>query len=155
MEFEYVPSTPDQFKAIIEKAPDDILFGMGFRKWDTMNNLIAENNQKPEKETIQIPIINPEDIDKELSQPTEVKMKIEGSNLCVEIGKEIGCPTELLPVDENVWMIPGEWYNAIPEGFMVTGLWGQSYPFEKEKSDDDIRFGCLPYGFRRAVAEKV
>ena len=153
LEFEYVPATEEQFRAVIEKAPWDILKGMGFRKWDTMNNIIAENNEKPAKHTIQIPIINPEDIDLDAKQPDDAKIKIEGSNLCVEVGKETGCPSELLEVDEDILMIPGEWYNSIPNGFMVTGLWGESYPFEKGKSDDDIRFGCLPYGIRRAVAK--
>ena len=62
-------------------------------------------------------------------------------------------PTELLEVDEDILLFPGEWYHIIPNGFMVTGLYGESYPFNLGESDDDIRFGCLAYGIRRIVGE--
>ena len=35
---------------------------------------------------------------------------------------------------------------------MVTGLYGEQYEFHINKADDDIRFGCLPYGFQRDIA---
>jgi len=67
-------------------------------------------------------------------------------------------PTEILadccmvPWDEEskVWLFPGEWYPHIPEGYMVTDINGNDEPFEKGKTDDDIRFGCLSFGFRRS-----
>ena len=45
------------------------------------------------------------------------------------------------------WLYPGEWYDHIPEGYEVIGLSGENYKFAKDESDDDIRYGCLPYGF--------
>lgn len=138
LEFEYIPSTPEQFQAIVDKAPWDILKGMGFRKWDTMNNVIGENKDKHVSNKISIPIINAP----------------EGENYEVECGRG-EAPIEELTEDQDIILIPGEWYNAIPNGFIVTGLYGEKYPFEKGKSDDDIRFGCLPYGITRAVAKKV
>lgn len=156
-EFEYVPATEEQFGAVIEKAPTDILRGMGFGKWDSMNNLIKENNEAQPKHEISIPLLNPEDALDSFNpdaEKQEGKMRIENGALKVQCGKEEGVPTELLEQDEDVLLFPAEWYNAIPNGFMVTGLYGESYPFEKGKSDDDMRFGCLAYGIRRAVAKK-
>lgn len=134
LEFKYLPANKKEFMAVIEKAPWDILFGMGFRKWESMNNLIKENNAMKPKERIKIPIIN---------APSKT--------YDVDIGKNEDTPQELLEEDEMILMIPGEWYRIIPEGFMVTGLYGEQYPFVEGESDDDIRFGCLPYGIRRVV----
>lgn len=47
------------------------------------------------------------------------------------------------------YLFPGEWYNLIPNGFEVTGIFGKKYQFINGESDDDIRYGCLPYGFIR------
>lgn len=150
--FEYVPVTEDQFKTVIENAPTDILRGMGFGKWSSMNSLINENNEAKPKHTISIPLLNPEDALDSFNPDApkqEGKMRIENGSLKVECGKEEGTPTELLDEDEDVLLFPAEWYNIIPNGFIVTGLCGESYPFVKGKSDDDMRFGCLAYGIRR------
>ncbi len=53
------------------------------------------------------------------------------------------------------FLFPGEWYKHLPEGFEVTGLSGEKYKFEQGVSDDDIRYGCLPYGFIRNEAKTV
>lgn len=50
---------------------------------------------------------------------------------------------------EYHYLFPGEWFKHLPNGFEVVGLFGERYPFIKETSDDDIRLGCLPYGFVR------
>lgn len=47
------------------------------------------------------------------------------------------------------YLYAGEWFNDLPEGAKVYGLFGEVYEFNAETSDDDIRFGCLPYGFIR------
>ncbi len=131
LEYNYIPSTAKDFMAIVNSAPTDILIGLGFRRWDTMNNLIKENKGSPVGRKIEIPIINSKD------------------TLPVEVGRQPDHPIKLLEVDEDVLLIPGEWYKIIPDGFMVTGLYGEQYPFKKGESDDDIRFGCLPYGIRK------
>ena len=120
LEFDYVPETSEEFNGIVNKAPWDILKGLGFRKWDTMNNLIKEHIENST-----------------------------GSSECVSDHQD--CPSELLKKDKMVILFPGEWYNIIPEGFEVTGLYGETYKFEKESSDDDIRFGCLPYGIKMDI----
>lgn len=130
LDYDWKPKTKEQFYAVIDKAPWNILKGLGFRKWDSMNNLIKENNERPANHLVEITVIN----DK---QP-----------LVINMGRK-DCPSKLLEVDEDVLLIPGEWYSIIPDGFMVTGLWGEQYPFKKSESDDDIRFGCLPYGIRK------
>lgn len=46
----------------------------------------------------------------------------------------------------EVWLFPGEWYNSIPAGLEIAGLSGELEAFVSGHTDDDIRFGCLPYG---------
>ena len=122
---------------VIAIAPWPVLYGMGFRKWSHMNELIQENiDAKPSKK-INIPIIN-SDGD---------KMQITG-------GKRRDVPTLLLNHDRDVIMFPGEWYHSIPDGFLVTSLYGEQYEFKKKEADDDIRYGCLPYGFQRPCVKK-
>ena len=54
-----------------------------------------------------------------------------------------------LKEDEIHYLFPGEWYKHLPEGFEIVDISGNKEKFEHGKSDDDIRFGCLPYGFVR------
>ena len=135
-DFEYVPYTVDQFYGVIKKAPWDILKGMGFSKWASMNNLIEENNLRKENDKIEIPFINSD------------------GKILIDMGKK-ELQKELLEIDEYVILFPGEWFNVIPKEFIVTGLFGESYEFDKNTSDDDIRYGCLPYGFRRVITKKI
>lgn len=48
-----------------------------------------------------------------------------------------------------LYLFPGEWYAHIPAGFEVVDIMGNRERFEPGVSDDDIRFGCLPYGVLR------
>jgi hypothetical protein len=133
LEYGYRPKNEEEFKVIIEKAPWKILEGLGFRKWDSMNNIIKENMSRNDK-SVSIQIIN--------ARPGEEK------EMVFDLTHK-GCPTELLDPDEEVILIPGEWYRLIPDGFMVTDIFGITEPFIKGETDDDIRFGCLSYGIRR------
>jgi len=47
------------------------------------------------------------------------------------------------------WLYPGEWYDCIPESYEVVDIFGVVEQFERGVTDDDIRFGCLAYGFIR------
>lgn len=62
--------------------------------------------------------------------------------------KAIGCGAwdEPNAKGEQLWLLPGEWYNHIPEGMPLTCIDGTTEPFERGKTDDDIRYGCLAYG---------
>lgn len=133
LDFHYVPDNEDDFSAVLGNAPWDILKGMGFRKWSKMNDLIKENLEMESSKTISIPVINS---DKPMN---------------VLVGRQESYPTKLLEVDADMIMFPGEWFGAIPEGFIVTGLYGEQYSFHKAIADDDIRFGCLAYGFQKLV----
>jgi len=70
--------------------------------------------------------------------------------------QEIGCRAWNDPLDDDaenlkfegkcLMLFPGEWYASIPEGFEVVTISGARKKFERGKTDDDIRFGCLAYG---------
>ena len=53
--------------------------------------------------------------------------------------------------EEGHYLYPKEWYEFIPAGYMVTDIFGDNERFVPGETDDDIRFGCLPYGFRTAA----
>ena len=56
LEFESLPKTEEEFHKVINDAPWDILFGMGFRKWDTMNNIIMKNKERTGAKVVGIPM---------------------------------------------------------------------------------------------------
>ena len=45
------------------------------------------------------------------------------------------------------WLYPKEWYAIIPNGLAIVQIDGSSETFERGKTDDDYRFGCLSFGF--------
>lgn len=45
------------------------------------------------------------------------------------------------------WLYPSEWYASIPDGYEITDINGTVENFQTGVTDDDIRFGCLAYGF--------
>lgn len=63
-------------------------------------------------------------------------------------------PTEKLENDIDIILFPGEWHDIIPKGFVVTGLYGETYAFDPNIDGDDIRFGCLAYGIQRPKVTK-
>lgn len=50
---------------------------------------------------------------------------------------------------QETWLYPGEWYDHIPDGYEVVDINGQAEPWKHGECDDDTRFGCLAFGFRR------
>jgi hypothetical protein len=70
------------------------------------------------------------------------------SKLSKETLKAIGCCPWDEPNDkgEVLWLLPGEWYDRIPEGFPLTCIDGKTEPFKRGETDDDTRYGCLAYG---------
>jgi hypothetical protein len=62
--------------------------------------------------------------------------------------KAIGCCPWDEPNEngEVLWLLPGEWYDRIPDGFPLTCIDGTTEPFKRGETDNDIRFGCLAYG---------
>ena len=47
---------------------------------------------------------------------------------------------------DNHWLLPAEWYDHIPDGTILESINGEVFEFEHGVSDDDRRFGVLPYG---------
>jgi len=47
------------------------------------------------------------------------------------------------------WLYPAEWYEFIPNGYTITDINGEDKLFIPGETDDDIRYGCLAYGFKR------
>lgn len=47
------------------------------------------------------------------------------------------------------YLFPGEWINHIEYNTIVLCISGEKLRWVKGKMDDDIRFGCLAYGFMR------
>ncbi len=56
--------------------------------------------------------------------------------------RELGC----CPWDETLMLFPWEWYDKIPDGYLVTSISGRTEPFVHGETDNDKRFGCLAYG---------
>jgi hypothetical protein len=54
----------------------------------------------------------------------------------------------LLRWDDH-WLFPKEWYDLIPEGYLVVDICEVSEPFKKGETCNDSRFGALAYGFKR------
>lgn len=61
--------------------------------------------------------------------------------------KDAGCGIWNKEGGKTHWLYPHEWYDFIPDGYEITDICGNVEPFEKGKTDDDIRYGCLAYGF--------
>lgn len=151
-----VPQTEEEFYQIVNNAGGQELKEYGFRKWETMNNLIKENiAHKDDSKMVNIPVFNASTPEQAADLITGIInddiVKSDGSML-MDLAPKEPVPMELLEQDEDVILFPGEWYNIIPNGFKCTSLYGEESVFIKGKSDDDIRFGCLPYGIRRKVA---
>lgn len=55
--------------------------------------------------------------------------------------------------EEGHWLYPAEWYDYIPEGYIVTAIDDEEKPFQRGVTSDDRRFGCLAYGFKKTQPE--
>ncbi len=49
--------------------------------------------------------------------------------------------------DWTHYLFPAEWYECIPDGYMITDICGDEEAFVSGETDDDIRCGMLPYGW--------
>jgi hypothetical protein len=137
LDFEVKPSNEEEFRRIVETAPYDVLYGFGFRRWSTMNNVIADNQKLPVEHNVVLPAID---------------LTGDGRDtITLPYGRKQSYPLELLSEDEYMLLFPAEWYDVIPDGFKMTGLYGQDEVFVRGESDNDRRFGCLGYGIRRSV----
>lgn len=64
--------------------------------------------------------------------------------------KDIGlCKWEKRKDGLVLWLFPGEWYKHIPEDYEIVDICGETEKFKPGETDDDIRGGCLAYGWLR------
>ena len=61
--------------------------------------------------------------------------------------KKIGCGIWNDEGGKRHWLFPAEWYPHIPAGTPVVDINGETEAFNPGVTDNDIRFGCLAYGF--------
>lgn len=47
--------------------------------------------------------------------------------------------------DPELWLIPDEWVDAIPDGYILADINGEEEAWSSD-SDRDMRFGCLRFG---------
>lgn len=75
------------------------------------------------------------------------------ANMAPDTLKQMGCCRwdEADDKGQCLWLLPGEWYGYIPEGFPLTCIDGTTSPFKAGETDNDIRFGCLAYGVMAAA----
>ena len=59
----------------------------------------------------------------------------------------------LLLSESDLYLFPLYLVPIIPEGLEVVSISGKKYRYEKEKADNDIRFGCVAYGIEIKESE--
>ena len=76
---------------------------------------------------------------------SELKKHIDITKLTIEEAKELRFRRwdEELP---DLWLFPLYLVPLIPEGLEVMSISGDKFKYEKDKADNDIRFGCVAYG---------
>lgn len=52
------------------------------------------------------------------------------------------------------WLYPSEWYPHIPNGMEIVSIDGSVEKFIPGKTDDDIRYGALSFGFIQELESK-
>ena len=75
----------------------------------------------------------------------ELKKHIDFTKITVEEAKEL----RFQRWDEeqpDLWLFPLYLVPIIPEGLEVTFISGDKAKYERDKMDNDIRFGCVAYG---------
>lgn len=83
----------------------------------------------------------------------ELKKHIDFKKITVEEAKELRFQrwSEEQP---NLWLFPLYLVPIIPEGLEVTFITGEKAKYEKDKADNDIRFGCVAYGIEISDTEE-
>jgi len=49
---------------------------------------------------------------------------------------------------DDLWLFPHEWYDEIPVAFRIETINDRTEKFSPGTTDNDKRFGVLPYGVR-------
>ena len=75
----------------------------------------------------------------------ELKKHIDFTKLTIEEAKELRFK-RWGDDQPDLWLFPLYLVPIIPEGLEVTFISGEKAKYEKDKMDNDIRFGCVAYG---------
>lgn len=137
------PTSEQEFYRIIS-ANIEVLHLYGFARWGSYNACVEENISSAESDKsdmLNIPVYAIDDLADLLNDDKSVN-PIGNETIDLSVDNK---PLTKLPEDKIILLFPHEWFNVIPEGFEVIGLWGEKYKFSKELSKDR-RFGCLAYG---------
>jgi hypothetical protein len=65
--------------------------------------------------------------------------------------RNMGCGVWEKTDKEIHFLYPKEWYEFIPENYEIISISGDVEQFKKGETDDDIRYGCLAYGFVQEI----
>lgn len=64
-------------------------------------------------------------------------------------GREHDTGHETTDTGPMLWLYPGEWYSSIPDGYEIVDIFFKKKQFMFGGTDNDIRFGCLSFGFTK------
>ena len=111
-------------------------------------------NLKPlDKVTISTPVFERQDEIK-VDPPVKTVLYFDDlHNMTEDYLKSIGCQIwEIDKASKTIhWLYPAEWYDYIPENYLVTDICGRDKEFKHGVTDNDRRFGALSYGFIQKV----
>lgn len=140
LDFTFIPKNDDEFRDFVKECPTERLKGFGFGLWGSYNEQIEENQLKPVHNIIKLPAI---DLTGEGKETFEF-----------DAGRK-DAPITTLKEDKDIYLLPAEWYNSIPDGFELVDICGKKEFFKNGKTDNDQRFGCLAYGILRKHINQV
>lgn len=79
--------------------------------------------------------------------PTTAEEYTALKNMEPENLKKVGCQIWNKENGKTHWLYPAEWYKHIPEDTEIFNIFGKTERFLLGKTDDDMRYGALAYGF--------
>jgi len=133
----------------IVKSIDELFNALGIKKGDKIEIITPQFERDYKLEIDFIPQDKNELTALIESAPKEILQKMGVGVWCsYKTDKEAVEKTYLKP-DEIHYLFPHEWFNFIPQGFECVSISGNKFKFDKKTADDDMRFGCLSFGFIR------
>jgi len=85
--------------------------------------------------------------------PTSIEGFLTLKTLSDETLTRLGCQVWDETDTHVIWLFPFPWFKAIPKGLLVIDVNGDESEFDPKNSDNDQRFGALPYGFKKEIKE--
>jgi hypothetical protein len=125
LDFDFIPKNDSEFLEFVRDCPTEMLKGFGFSKWDTYNAVIEENAAKPVSNKISFPAFN---IDGSQSE-----------DFVFDSGRG-NAPIKPLTEDRDIWLLPAEWYNSVPENYTLIDISAKSHIFKRGVTDDRLIF---------------